>query len=108
MPSSSELTGGRTVDRQFAGTVGARLARSAPPASDYTRRLAMDDLAGAALAAEAPVREITQLFAGEPAAPARIVDRRQWIRAAADSMRVMTGGTDGPSNAVTGRTAGAQ
>ena len=108
VPSSSELTVGRTVDWRFAGTVGARLARSATPASDYTRRQAVDDLTEAALAAEAPVREVTHLFTGDPAPPARIVDRQQWIRAAADSMRVMTGGTDSPSNPVTGRITGAQ
>lgn len=108
MPSSSELTVGRAVDWQFAAAVGARLARSSEPASDYTRRQAIDDLAEAAMAAEAPVREITQLITGESPPAARIVDRRQWIRSAADSMRVMTGGTDTPSNPISGRITGAQ
>lgn len=108
MASSSELTVGRTVDWRFAGAVGARLARPGPPASDYTRRQAIDDLAEAALAAEIPVREVTGLSSGRPAPAARIVDREQWIRAASDSMRVMTGGTDAPSNAITGRITGAQ
>ncbi len=108
MASSPELTVGRAVDWRFAAAVGARLARSAPPATDYTRRQAIDDLAEAALAAEAPVREITQLDTGEPAPRPRIVDRPEWIRAAADSMRVMTGGADRPGNPVTGRIAGAQ
>ncbi len=39
---------------------------------------------------------------------ARIIDREQWIRAASESMRVMTGGTDQPSNPITGRITGAQ
>lgn len=108
MASSPELTVGRAVDWQFAATVGARLARSAPPATDYTRRQAIDDLAEAAVAAEEPVREVTQLFTGEPAPRPRIVDRPEWIRAAADSMRVMTGGSDSPGNPVTGRITGAQ
>ncbi len=108
MSSSSELTVGRAVDWQFAGTVGARLARSSPPASDYTRRQAIDDLAESALAAEVPVRDITLLGSAEPPPPARIVDRPQWIRSAADSMRVMTGGTGSPSNPITGRITGAQ
>ena len=108
MPSSSELTLGRAVDWQFAGTVGARLARPGPAASDYTRRQAIDDLAAAALTAEGPVRDVTQLSGGAPAPSARIVDREQWIRAASDSMRVMTGGTGAPSNAIAGRVTGAQ
>ena len=108
MPPSSELTVGRNVDWRFAATVGARLARPAPPASDYTRRQAVDDLTDAALAAEAPVRDVTGLHSGGPPPRARIVDRGQWIRAAADSMRVMTGGTDTPGNAVAGRITGAQ
>ena len=99
---------GGSVDWQFAGTVGARLARPGPPATEYTRRQAIDDLAEAALAAEAHVREITQLISGEPPPPARIVDRRQWIRSATDSMRVMTGGADSPSNPISGRITGAQ
>ena len=108
MASSSELTVGRAVDWRFAGTVGAKLVRPGPPASDYTRRQAIDDLAEAAVAAESPVRDVTQLLAGGPAPQARIVDREEWIRAASDSMRVMTGGTDSPSGAVTGRITGAQ
>jgi coenzyme F420 biosynthesis associated uncharacterized protein len=106
--SSTELTVGRAVDWRFAGTVGARLARPGPPASDYTRRQAIDDLAESAVAAESPVREVTGLFAGGPAPQPRIINREQWIRAASDSMRVMTGGTDSPANTVTGRITGAQ
>ncbi len=108
MASSSELTVGRTVDWRFAATVGARLARPGPPASDYTRRQAIDDLAEAAVAAEAPVRDVTELFAGGPAPQPRIIDREQWIRAASDSMRVMTGGADSPVGGLTGRITGAQ
>lgn len=105
---SAQLTVGRAVDWRFAGTVGARLARPGPPASDYTRRQVIDDLASAALAAEAPVREVTRMSAGGPPPQARIVDREQWIQAASQSMRVMTGGADAPGNAITGRITGAQ
>lgn len=108
MASSPDLTVGRAVDWRFAGTVGARLVRPGPPTSDYTRRQAIDDLAEAALAAEIPVREVTGLSSGRPAPAARIVDREQWVRAASDSMRVMTGGTESPANAITGRITGAQ
>ena len=40
--SSADLTVGRTVDWRFAATVGATLARPGPPATDYTRRQAVE------------------------------------------------------------------
>ncbi|BBY19232.1 zinc-dependent metalloprotease [Mycolicibacterium litorale] len=106
--SSAELTVGRTVDWRFAATVGAKLARPGPPATDYTRNQALEQLAAAAREAELPVREVTGLNEGNAVTEARIVDRPGWIRAAAQSMRVMTGGTDKPSGFVTGRVTGAQ
>lgn len=108
MSGSSQLTVGRTVDWKFAGTVGARLARPGPPATEYTRRQAVEELACASRAAEGPVREVTGLSVDAPVPDARIVDRTEWIRAASESMRVMTGGSQTPANAVTGRIAGAQ
>ncbi len=116
MNEPAPLTVGRSVDWKFAGTVGSQLVRPAPPASEYTRRQAVDDLAAAALAAEGPVREVTLLGGDDPAPPARIVDRKEWIRAASESMRVMTGGPesagasagDSAVGALTGRIAGAQ
>ena len=106
--SAPEVTVGRAVDWRFAATVGQRLARPGPPATDYTRGQAIADLAKAAKAAESPVREITGLHTGEVVPDARIVDRPAWIRAAAESMRVMTGGTDKPRGVITGRVTGAQ
>ena len=108
MTESDSPAVGRTVDWKFAGTVGAQLVRPAPPASDYTRRQAVDDLTESAVAAEGPVREVTLLGDDAPVPPARIVDRKQWIHAASESMRVMTGGSDRPTGAVTGRISGAQ
>ncbi|MGE2717872.1 zinc-dependent metalloprotease [Mycolicibacterium litorale] len=107
-PSSSDLTVGRTVDWRFAATVGAKLARPGPPATDYTRNQVIEQLATAAREAELPVREVTGLNEGNAVTEARIVDRPGWIKAAAQSMRVMTGGTDRPSGFVTGRVTGAQ
>lgn len=104
----STPTVGRTVDWQFARTVGTRLVRPGPPATDYTRRQVADDLAGLARSAEDPVRAVTGLSPAGPVAPARVIDRVQWVGAAAESMRVMTGGTATPANKVTGRIAGAQ
>jgi coenzyme F420 biosynthesis associated uncharacterized protein len=108
MTSTPELTVGRAVDWRFAATVGEWLARPGPPATDYTRGQAIDDLASAAKAAEPPVREVTGLHTSDVVPDARIVDRPAWIRAAAESMRVMTGGTDKPRGVITGRVTGAQ
>ncbi|WP_293004237.1 zinc-dependent metalloprotease [Mycobacterium sp.] len=108
MTASSDLTVGRTVDWGFAATVGQRLARPGPPSTDYTRRQVIENLSTAAKAAEPPVREVTGLHVDTAVAEARIVDRPGWIRAAAESMRTMTGGTDKPRGAISGRITGAQ
>ncbi|MGY4709748.1 zinc-dependent metalloprotease [Mycolicibacterium sp. CBM1] len=105
---SSQLTVGHAVDWAFAGNVGAWLTRPGPPTTDYTRRQAIDELASASRAAEGPVREVTRMGGDAPVPDARIVDRQGWVRAAAESMRVMTGGTETASNPITGRVTGAQ
>jgi len=105
---SAELTVGRTVDWGCAATVGQWLARPGPPSTDYTRRHAVDNLATAAKAAEPPVRDVTGLHTDGVVPEARIIDRAGWIRAAAESMRVMTGGTDKPRGLISGRLTGAQ
>jgi coenzyme F420 biosynthesis associated uncharacterized protein len=92
-PTDSSAVG-RAVDWGFAATVGARLARPAPPITDYTRAQVIDELAAASLAAEPPVREVTGLHTDGPVPQARVVDRPQWIGAAADSMREMLGAGD--------------
>lgn len=99
---------GRAVDWGFAATVGGWLVRPAPPMTDYTRRQVIDDLHRSARAAEPLVREVTGLGADGPVPEARIIDRPQWIAAAADSMRVMTGGTETSVGFFSGRLAGAQ
>ena len=105
----SRLTVGRAVDWKFAATVGAKLARPAPAATDYTRSQVIDQLAESARNAELPVREVTGLIEGGEIPEARIVDRVEWIRAATQSMRVMTGG-DRAARGVSsrGRITGAQ
>lgn len=108
MTASTDLTVGRAVDWGFAATVGQWLARPGPPATDYTRRQAIENLSTAAKAAEPPVRDVTGLDIGTAVPEARIVDRPGWIRAAAESMRAMTGGTDKPRGAISGRITGAQ
>jgi coenzyme F420 biosynthesis associated uncharacterized protein len=106
--ASTDLTVGRTVDWGFAATVGQRLARPGPPSTDYTRRQVVDNLATAAKAAEPPVRDVTGLQTNGVVPEARIVDRSGWIKAAAESMRAMTGGTDKPRGVISGRVTGAQ
>jgi coenzyme F420 biosynthesis associated uncharacterized protein len=104
----SPLTVGRAVDWDFAASTGARLAREGPPSTEYTRRQVVDELAAASRRAELPVREVTGLTVDGDVPDALIIDRPQWIRLAADSMRVMTGGTGKPRGFLTGRVTGAQ
>jgi len=108
MTPSSDLTLGTAVDWRFAATVGVRLARPGPPSTDYTQRQAIDELASAAAKAEPPVRDVTGLITNGVVPAARIVDRPEWVRAAAESMRVMTNGSEKPRGFVTGRITGAQ
>ncbi|MGE2737315.1 zinc-dependent metalloprotease [Mycolicibacterium vaccae] len=102
---------GRAVDWEFAAALGGKLARPEPPATDYTRRQAVEQLAESARASEIPVREVTGLIEGGEIPEARIVNRPQWIHAATQSMKVMTGGADGGAGKpglISGRIAGAQ
>jgi coenzyme F420 biosynthesis associated uncharacterized protein len=108
MTAAADVTVGRAVDWGFAATVGQWLARPGPPSTDYTRRQAIENLAAAAKAAEPSVRDVTGLHSDAVVPEARIIDRPEWIRAAAESMRAMTGGTDKPRGAISGRIAGAQ
>jgi coenzyme F420 biosynthesis associated uncharacterized protein len=108
MTASSSLTLGTAVDWRFAATVGQRLARPGPAASDYTRRQVIEELTSAAAKAEPPVRDVTGLITDGAVPAARIVDRVQWIGAAAESMRVMTNGGEKPRGFLTGRITGAQ
>lgn len=106
--AKSSLTVGRAVDWKFAATVGEKLARPGPAASDYTRKQVVEQLADASRSAELPVRDVTGLNEGGEIPEARIVDRPQWIRAATQSMRVMTGGQDSAAGFISGRITGAQ
>jgi coenzyme F420 biosynthesis associated uncharacterized protein len=105
---------GGAVDWGFAADVGGRLTRPPPPVTEYTRRQAIDELAAASRAAEPPVRDVTRLNTDGPVPEARVVDRRDWIRAATDSMRAMTGGSAAggaralSKKGLTGRVTGAQ
>jgi coenzyme F420 biosynthesis associated uncharacterized protein len=107
--AAEKPTVGRSVDWDFAATVGTKLVRPAPAATDYTRRQAMEQLSESSRSAELPVRDVTGLNEGAAVAEARIIDRGEWVRAATQSMRVMTGGDEGKSSGfITGRVTGAQ
>lgn len=106
------FTVGGAVDWNLAATLGGKLARKESPVTHYTRAQAIDQLTESARASELPVREVTGLIEGGEIQEARIVNRPDWIHAAARSMRVMTGGGDADDaakpRAVSGRIAGAQ
>jgi coenzyme F420 biosynthesis associated uncharacterized protein len=106
--AAADLTVGRAVDWGFAATVGQWLARPGPQSTEYTRRQVVENLATAAKTAEPPVRDVTGLHTEGAVPEARIIDRPGWIRAAAESMRAMTGGTDKPRGVISGRVTGAQ
>ena len=104
----SKLTVGRVVDWDFAATTGARLTRPGPPSSEYTQQQIIGELADSSRRAEGPVRDVTGLGPDGQVPDALIVDRPHWVRLAAESMRVMTGGADKPSGFLRGRVTGAQ
>jgi coenzyme F420 biosynthesis associated uncharacterized protein len=101
-------TVGRVVDWDFAANTGAWLARPGPPSTNYTQHQVIEELAESSRRAEVPVREVTGLVPGGQVPDALIVDRPHWVRLAADSMRVMTGGDDKPRGVLRGRITGAQ
>lgn len=110
-PGESGFSVGHAVDWDLAATVGGKLARPEPAATDYTRGQAIEQLTESARASEIPVREVTGLFEGGEIPEARIVNRPEWIRAAAQSMRAMTGGGhegEAKPGAISGRIAGVQ
>jgi coenzyme F420 biosynthesis associated uncharacterized protein len=106
--TQTSLSIGSAVDWKFAAEVGRKLVRPGPAASEYTRRQAIEQLTEASRNAEMPVREVTGLNEGGEIPEARIVDSPQWIHAATQSMRVMTGGADKPKGFISGRIAGTQ
>lgn len=88
---------GARIDWGLASATGRRLARPGPKATDYTIDLARAELADAATRAEAPVREVTGLADGLRVPTTRILDRKEWVDAAAQSMQSMLGADDAPT-----------
>ncbi|GAB19198.1 hypothetical protein GOEFS_076_00270 [Gordonia effusa NBRC 100432] len=90
---------GDRIDWRLAATTGRRLARPGPRVTDYTAEQARAELADAAVRAEGPVREVTKLADGLRVPAARILERGQWIDAAAQSMQSMLGAGEAPESA---------
>ncbi|AOW95088.1 hydrolase [Rhodococcus sp. WMMA185] len=99
---------GGAVDWDLAARTGVKLAPSGPPTSRYTAEAVVAELSEASIRAEMPVREVTGLADGLPVPTAQILDRGEWIRAAAHSMEQLTGGGDAEPGLLTGKTAGLQ
>ncbi|WAC56946.1 zinc-dependent metalloprotease [Gordonia sp. SL306] len=88
---------GARIDWGLAAATGKRLARPGPKTTAYTLDAAYAELADAATRAEAPVREVTGLADGLRVPTTRILDRKEWVDAAAQSMQSMLGAGSGVS-----------
>ncbi|WP_280366567.1 zinc-dependent metalloprotease [Nocardia wallacei] len=102
----SSLSG--AIDWRLAAKTGSALVPAGPRTSRYTAEQVVDELGLAAMRAEAPVREVSLLADDRPVPAARVVDRPGWIRAAADSMAELTGGSAAEPGRFTGKPAGVQ
>lgn len=102
-----DLPGAR-IDWSLAAGVGRRLTRPGPRTTTYTLTAARDELATLAARAEGPVRETTGLADGLPVPAASVLDRPEWIDAAARSMSAMLGGGTSSSPGIAGRVGGIQ
>ncbi|WP_299570365.1 zinc-dependent metalloprotease [uncultured Williamsia sp.] len=102
-----DLPGAR-IDWSLAAGVGRRLTRPGPRTTTYTLTTARDELATLAARAEGPVRETTGLADGLPVPAASVLDRPEWIDAAARSMSAMLGGGASASPGMAGRVGGVQ
>ncbi len=111
VPEPVDPPPGARIDWSLAATVGRRIARPGPITTQYTLETARAELATASAAAEGPVREVTGLADGLPVPAATILDRGEWIGAAARSMSAMLGGgldAAGIKPGIAGRISGVQ
>ncbi|GAB07775.1 hydrolase [Gordonia amarae] len=88
---------GERIDWSVAASIGKRLSRPGPKITAYTRDAAYAELLDAATRAEAPVREVTGLADGLRIPTTRVLDRDEWVDAAARSMQSMLGLDASPS-----------
>ncbi len=88
---------GAKIDWSLAAATGRRLSRPGPTTTAYTLDVARTELADAATRAEGPVREVTGLADGLRVPTTRLLDRKEWVDAAAQSMQSMLGAGSGAS-----------
>ncbi|WP_232017020.1 zinc-dependent metalloprotease [Gordonia insulae] len=88
---------GARIDWGLAAATGKRLSRPGPKTTAYTLDAAHAELADAATRAEGPVRDVTGLADGLRVPTTRILDRKEWVDAAAQSMQSMLGAGSGAS-----------
>ena len=101
------------VDWGLAVATGQRLVRGGPPVPMAEAEAAVRELREVTDIAEGHVREQTGLGEGLPLAPADVVDRPGWVKAAAEGLDVLTTGAlprayAGPFGAVMAGSAGVQ
>ncbi|MBD0021501.1 hydrolase [Gordonia pseudamarae] len=96
--SGGQESGADRIDWSVAAGIGKRLSRPGPTITEYTREAAYAELLDAATRAEAPVREVTGLADGLRIPTTRVLDRNEWVDAAARSMQSMLGTEPGTSS----------
>lgn len=99
------------VDWALAAASGRRVARvlgDGPATTAYTRDRAAEQLLDFAARAEEHVRAVTGLRVPGAVPPARTVDRRQWVSAAARSMEALVEPEDSGHPGLGARLAGVQ
>ncbi|HWC81227.1 MAG TPA: zinc-dependent metalloprotease [Pseudonocardiaceae bacterium] len=101
------------MDWSVAVSTGQALARGGPVVDPEDARAAVADLRSVTSAAEEHVRQLTGLGIGLPLHPAEVVDRPDWVRAAAGGLAALTDGAlpvayTGPLSGVFAGTAGMQ
>ncbi|NKY17119.1 zinc-dependent metalloprotease [Tsukamurella spumae] len=99
------------VDWTLAAAAGRRVVRvlgDGPATTAYTRDRASAQLLDFAAVAEEHVRAVTGLVVPGAIPPARTVDRKQWVSAAARSMEALIDPEDGRHPGLAARLAGVQ
>ncbi|TWS20960.1 hydrolase [Tsukamurella asaccharolytica] len=99
------------VDWALAAASGRRVVRvlgDGPATTSYTRERAAEELLADAVAAEEHVLRVTGLATPGTAPPARTVDRREWVSAAARSMEALIEAEDARHPGLGARLAGVQ
>ncbi|MBF6449536.1 MULTISPECIES: zinc-dependent metalloprotease [Nocardia] len=97
-----------SVDWQLAARAGSAVVPSGPRTTRYSAEQVVQELSEASVRAEGPVREVSLLLDDQPVPQATIVDRRGWIRAAAESMSELTGSAEDERGRFAGKPAGVQ